>query len=131
MNKKRILIVDDDPDACLGLQLRLKANDYETHCAADGLTAISETRNTHPDLIILDLGLPAGDGFSVMERLRKNPEWAAIPVIVLSARDPKTNRERAGKAGARFFMQKPAKNELLLGAIHRLLEDHFPNDYDF
>jgi DNA-binding response OmpR family regulator len=128
MSRKRILIVDDDPDVRLGLHIRLKANDYETHFAADGLTAVCEARKCRPDLIILDLGLPGGDGYSVMERLQKNPEWACIPIIVLSSRDPKTDRERAGKAGARYYMQKPAKNEVLLGAIHKLLRDEMPNN---
>jgi len=67
MANKTILIVDDDPDVRQGMHLRLKANGYDTFFAADALSGISEARKHNPDLIILDLGLPAGDGFVVME----------------------------------------------------------------
>jgi DNA-binding response OmpR family regulator len=121
MSKKRILIIDDDPDVRLGLHIRLMANGYETTFAGDGMTAMAEARKGHPDLIILDLGLPAGDGFVVMERFRANPHLACIPLVVLSARDAKGNKDRAIKAGARAYLQKPASNDALLGVIHELL----------
>jgi CheY-like chemotaxis protein len=123
VSRKRILIIDDDQDARLALHVRLKANDYETHFAADGLSAISEARKIQPDLIILDLGLPAGDGFTVMERLRSNPHLSCIPLIVVSARDPKGNRERAQQCGALAYLQKPVKNEQLLGVVRKLIEN--------
>jgi DNA-binding response OmpR family regulator len=121
MSNKTILIVDDDPDVRLGLNMRLKANHYDVIFAADGMTSIAEARKHMPDLIILDLGLPAGDGFSVMERLKANDTLALIPVIVVSARDPGANRERALKAGAKAFLQKPVDNAKLLAAIRRAL----------
>ena len=68
---------------------------------------IAEARKHMPDLIILDLGLPAGDGFSVMERLKVNDSLSLIPVIVLSARDLHANMDRALKSGAKAFLQKP------------------------
>jgi chemosensory pili system protein ChpA (sensor histidine kinase/response regulator) len=65
--------------------------------------------------------LPAGDGFIVMERLANVDSLSSIPVIVLSARDPHTNKERALNAGAKAFFQKPADNEELLAAIRKTL----------
>ena len=118
---KRILIVDDDPDVRLGLHVRLAANGYETSFAGDALTAIAEARKREPDLIILDLGLPAGDGFVVMERLGRVPALAVIPIIVVSARDVRANQERAVKAGAKAFLQKPVDNAELLAVIRRAL----------
>src|SRR5258708_24121990 len=100
MTNKTILIVDDDPDVRLGLNIRLKANHYNVIFAADGIASIAEARKHAPDLIILDLGLPAGDGFSVMERLRANDALAFIPVIVMSARDPNSTNALALTAGA-------------------------------
>jgi DNA-binding response OmpR family regulator len=70
MSNKKILIVDDDPDVRHGMHIRLKANHYDTFFAADALSSVAEARKQEPDLIILDLGLPAGDGFVVMERLK-------------------------------------------------------------
>jgi DNA-binding response OmpR family regulator len=74
-----------------------------------------------PDLIILDLGLPAGDGFSVMERLKANDSLSLIPVIVVSACDLNTNMDRALKAGAKAFLQKPVDNAQLLSVIRQVL----------
>jgi DNA-binding response OmpR family regulator len=120
MNKK-ILIVDDDSDMRLGLQQRLTANHYDVVSAGDGVNSISEARKHQPDLMILDLGLPAGDGFSVLERLKANARLASIPVIVLSGRDRVGNRERAIKAGAKTFLQKPVANDKLLAIIRLVL----------
>jgi DNA-binding response OmpR family regulator len=68
-------------------------------------------------LIILDLGIPVGDGFVVLERLQSNDALSAIPVIVLTARDRQNNEDRALKAGAAAFFQKPVDNEELLNVI--------------
>jgi len=120
MNRK-ILIIEDDPDVRLGHHVRLKAHNYDTFFAADALSSITEARKHQPDLIILDLGLPDGDGFVVMERLKTNPYLAVIPIIVVSARDPHANRERALRAGAKVFLQKPVNNDELLAAIRQCL----------
>ncbi len=121
MDKKKILIVDDDEDLLMGLRVRLRAHNYVTVVAADSVSAISQAKNEAPDLILLDLGLPAGDGFIVMERLSNIDSLASVPIIVLSARDPQATKERALKAGAKAFFQKPADNDELLAAIRKAL----------
>ena len=121
MGNKKILIVDDDADVRQGMHLRLKANHYDTFFAADALSSMVEARKHEPDLIILDLGLPAGDGFVVMERLKSIPSLAVIPIIVVSARDARANQERAVKAGAKAFLQKPVDNAELLAVIRQAL----------
>lgn len=121
MNKKKILIVDDDEDLAKGLRVRLRANNYAVGVAADAISAISEAKKETPDLILLDLGLPAGDGFIVMERLCNIESLASVPIIVLSARDPETNKKRALEAGATAYFQKPVDNEELLIAIGKAL----------
>lgn len=120
--KKRILIVEDDPDVRHGYSIRLAASGYETCFASDAPSSISQAQLHRPDLIMLDLGLPAGDGFSVLEKLRAIPDLAVIPVIVVSGRDPFANRERAVKAGAKAFLQKPFDNRTLLDLIEKYLE---------
>jgi DNA-binding response OmpR family regulator len=120
---KKILVVDDDPDVRLGLQVRLAANNFQLFFAADGVTSIAEARKQTPDLIILDLGLPAGDGFSVLERLKVNEKMSSIPVIVLSGRDRVGNWDRAIKAGAKTFLQKPVTNDKLLSVIRLILAE--------
>jgi len=124
MSNKKILIIEDDADVRLGYHVLLKANHYDTFFAADSLSAISEARKHMPDLIILDLGLPAGDGFIVLDRFRVNTYLAVIPVIVVSGRDLhgiQGNRERALKAGAKAYLQKPWNDDELLVTISQLL----------
>jgi DNA-binding response OmpR family regulator len=124
VSQKKILVVDDDPEMRLGLQLRLRANNYDVLLAGDGVASIAEARKHMPDLMILDLGLPAGDGFSVLERLKTNESLSAIPVIVLSGRDRVGNWDRALKAGAKTFLQKPVANDKLLAVIRLVLAEH-------
>ena len=121
MTGKKILIVDDDPHLLLGLTARLKANGYRVTCATDALAAITVARKEAPDLVILDLGLPAGDGFLVLERMRGLADLVATPVIVLSARDPADNKKRALDAGAVAFFQKPPDSYEFLTEIRQAL----------
>jgi DNA-binding response OmpR family regulator len=121
MPKPKILVVDDDPDLVKALRLRLRANNYEVATASDGYAAIATAQKERPSLIILDLGLPVGDGFVVLERLQSSDSLSGVPVIVLSARDPQSNEERALKAGAAAFFQKPADNDELLNVIRASL----------
>ena len=121
MTEKTILVIDDDADVRLSLKVRLSTHHYNVIFAVDGVSSIAVTRKHMPDLIILDLGLPAGDGFAVFERLKANESFALIPVIVVSGRDRFANRERAIKAGARIFLQKAVDNEHLLSLIRQIL----------
>ena len=101
--------------------MRLRASEYETSFASDAVMALSVAKKERPDLILLDLGLPGGDGFLVLERMKNMGLLASTPVIVISARDPKTNEKRALDAGAEAFFQKPIDNEQLMKAIWRAL----------
>jgi DNA-binding response OmpR family regulator len=121
VNPADILVVDDDPDMLQALQIRLKANGYEVHCAEDGIGAISQARKHAPDLVVLDLGIPAGDGFVVLDALRTNIHLSSVPVIVLSGRDRRANEERALNAGAKAFLQKPVQSHEFLAAIRQAL----------
>jgi two-component system, NtrC family, response regulator GlrR len=121
MSGHKVLIVDDDKDVLKALSIRLKANGYAVVFAADGIAAVSVARNEVPDVIILDIGLPGGDGFTVMERLAGILPIAQIPVIILTARDVFGNEARARAAGAYAFLQKPVDNDVLLETIRQAL----------
>ena len=121
MSQADILVVDDDPEIRQALQVRLKANGYDVNCAEDGAGAISEARKHTPDLIVLDLGLPVGDGFVVLDILKTTVDLSSIPVIVLSGRDRKANEERVLNAGARAFLQKPVETNEFLAVIRQAL----------
>ncbi len=126
MAKKKILIIDDDADLRAALNIRLRANGYDTSFAGDAMTAVAVARKSEPDLILLDLGLPGGDGFVVMQRLSAIPALAIIPVIVLSARDKEANENRAAMAGAIAYLQKPYDDQTLLVEIKSALGEEIP-----
>ncbi len=121
-NRAKIMVVDDDPDLRQALSLRLRANNFDTVNVCDGYSAIAMAQKERPHLIILDLGLPAGDGFAVLKNLQEYPALSDIPVIVLTARDPETNEKRTLESGAVAFFQKPADNEELLAVIRASLQ---------
>ena len=123
MHRAKIMIVDDDPDLRMALKLRLRANSYDTVSACDGYSAIALAQKEHPNLILLDLGLPAGDGYVVLKRLQDSDNLSHIPVIVLTARDPQANEDRSLEAGAAAFFQKPADNHELLEVIQATLRN--------
>jgi DNA-binding response OmpR family regulator len=119
MARAKILIVDDDEDIRRLLGIRLKARGYEPFFAGDAISAVNQARKEHPDLILLDLMLPAGDGYLVVERLKAMPALEGIPVIVVSARDPE--EERFIQSGADAFFRKPFDYDELLTAIELAL----------
>ena len=110
------MIVEDDLDSRQGLSLRLRANGYYVATAADALGALSTALKEHPDLILLDLGLPGGGGRVVLDRLKKNPRLAHIPVIILTGSVSST--EEPPKAIAGYFT-KPVDHEALLNAMQK------------
>lgn len=115
-----ILLVDDDEAIRLGMELRLRSWGYDVACAGDGAAAVTQAIRHKPDLVLLDLGLPCGDGFLVMERLRRVAAGARI--VVVSARSAAEVRARALQAGALEFLQKPVDKEVLRTAIAAALE---------
>ena len=121
MAKAKILIVDDDQDIRRLLGHRLKADDYETVFASDAITAVNMARKEEPDLVLLDLGLPAGDGYVVIDRMRAMPALENIPVIIVTARDVRVEQQTAALAGADAIFQKPFDHARLLDAIRSAL----------
>jgi|SRR5271157_6301716 len=117
----KILIVEDDPDMVRAMAVRLKRQGYDLLVATDAISAIGLARRGKPDLIVLDLGLPGGDGFMVMKRLKSLPDLMLVPIIVVSARDPRFSEPLALQAGADLFLQKPFEAAELLGAIQNAL----------
>jgi CheY-like chemotaxis protein len=120
-DKNKVLVIEDNKEHMMAISIKLKAHNYDVVWAGDGVTAMTVATREKPDAILLDLGLPGGDGFVVLERLRSLGSTIGIPVIVVSAREPMPNRPMAIQAGASAFLQKPVKTDELLSALQRAL----------
>jgi two-component system cell cycle response regulator len=118
---KTVLLVDDDDTFLLTIGVRLKSMGYTVCTAKDAVNAISAVRKNNPDVVILDVSLPAGDGFLVAERLRNLIVSATTPIIFVTASEKAELRERAMKLGAVEFLQKPFDATTLADAIESAL----------
>jgi two-component system KDP operon response regulator KdpE len=114
----RVLVVDDDPQLARALRITLRAAGYEVIMAPDGRTALREAAAQHPDLVVLDLGLPDLDGTEVLRGLRP---WFTGPVLVLSARADSQDKVGALDAGADDYVSKPFDMAELLARLRALL----------
>ncbi len=119
--KKKILIVDDERDIVKALTIRLKSSGYDVVTAFDGAQALFMAHKESPDLILLDIRMPAGDGFSVIEKLKESERTRQMPVVILTGSPEKNAEGRAREVGARFYIKKPYDPEELLDAVKRAL----------
>jgi two-component system, OmpR family, KDP operon response regulator KdpE len=110
----RVLVVDDEPQLTRALAITLRARHYEVDVAADGRAALDLAAHRHPDVVLLDLGLPDLDGVEVIRGLRG---WTRIPIIVLSARQGSEDKVEALDAGADDYVTKPFGMDELLARL--------------
>ncbi|PSL53216.1 two-component system KDP operon response regulator KdpE [Saccharothrix carnea] len=113
-----ILIVDDEPQLVRALRINLSARGYRVLTAHNGATALKQAAEGHPDLVVLDLGLPDMDGAEVIIGLRG---WSTVPIVVLSARPDSAGKVRVLDAGADDYMTKPFGMEELLARLRAAL----------
>ncbi|MCY1143566.1 response regulator [Actinoplanes sp. Pm04-4] len=122
----RILVVDDEPQIVRALHINLRARKYDIDTAPDGTTALHVAAHRHPDLVVLDLGLPDMDGTEVIRGLRG---WTSIPIIVLSGRAGSEDKVGALDAGADDYITKPFGVDELLARIRAVTRrGHQPDD---
>jgi DNA-binding response OmpR family regulator len=118
--QKQVLIIEDDEKIAMTLALRLKSAGYGTTTAYDALTGLNAAINNPPALVLLDISMPAGDGFSVAERIQTLIP-TPTPIIFLTASKKPDFREKAKKLGAAGYFEKPYEAEELFGAIEKAL----------
>jgi len=120
---KKILIVEDDRKIGMSLSLRLKSAGYDPLLAQDALMGVGMAVKSRPDLLILDISMPAGDGFQVAERVRALVA-SDVPIIFLTASKLPSFRAKAAALGGTAFFEKPFKSHELLAAIEAALVRH-------
>ncbi|WP_129842868.1 response regulator [Streptomyces sp. RFCAC02] len=123
----RVLVVDDEPQILRALVINLKARRYEVDTAPDGATALRLAADRHPDVIILDLGLPDMDGVEVISGIRG---WTRVPIIVLSARQTSDEKVEALDAGADDYVTKPFGMDELLARLRAAVRRAEPGAAD-
>jgi DNA-binding response OmpR family regulator len=114
---RKVLVVDDDRATCAILAAALKGDGRTVLVAYDAMSGFSMAMRERPDLIVLDLSMPAGGGFSIHERMSKIPSLATTPLVVITATDNAVNRERAAAIGAIAFLVKPVNGAELSGVV--------------
>ncbi len=119
----RVLVVEDDEEIAQVLQRSLRLDGYEVRLAADGEAALDTAAAYHPDLVILDLGLPRLDGMEVARRLRAADD---VPILMLTARDALESRVEGLDAGADDYLVKPFERQELLARLRALLRRRPP-----
>lgn len=124
MPKAKILIVDDEEEIVRLLTLRLRAEGYEVFAANDGLMATKMAIQKLPDLVIMDIGMPCGNGHTVAERLKNNLQTMCMPIIFLTARTSEEDQQKAAEVNAAGYLTKPFKAQELKDTIARALQMH-------
>src|SRR5215471_16516571 len=119
----RVLVVDDEPQIRRALSVNLNARGYDVDVAATGEEALRRAANSHPDVVLLDLGLPGIDGTDVVRGLRG---WSTAPIIVLTVRDGESDKVAALDAGADDYVTKPFGINELLARLRAALRRHQP-----
>jgi DNA-binding response OmpR family regulator len=117
----KILVVEDSPTVASAVECLLRLNGYAVYTARDGLSALASVRAFLPDLILLDILLPHVDGFELCAAIRQNPNYQALPIIMMTALKDETDIRRAYDVGASDYVTKPFREEDLLATVEQHL----------
>ena len=123
---RTVLLVDDEPNIILSLEFLIEQAGYEVRVARDGEAALKSIEERRPDLILLDVMLPKRDGFDVCERIRANPAWNDIRIVMLTAKGQDSEREKGLALGADAYITKPFSTREAMEQIKRFLDDEDP-----
>jgi DNA-binding response OmpR family regulator len=118
---KKILIVDDEPNIVMSLEYAFQKQGYQVFIARDGSEALVIMEREVPDLVILDIMMPQVDGYQTIEIIKKNPAFAKVKIIFLSAKSKATDIEKGLGLGADLYFTKPFSVKKLITAVDHLI----------
>ena len=118
--RRRIVLVEDEPNIIEAISFILSRAGWDVTAHANGETALDAIHRVGPDALLLDVMLPGRSGYDILRDLRADPALAALPVLMLTARGQKKDRELAGTLGVTRFMTKPFSNTELLAALDEI-----------
>ena len=120
-NKKKILVVDDDPQALELMKAMLVPAGYDVVTLVDSTKMIDTVRQKKPDLILLDIMMPVEDGYTILNKLKKGLDRSNIPIVMVSAVADEGHKAVAGIDGASAYITKPVEKKVLLETVARFL----------
>ena len=120
--KRKILIVDDEPNIVMSLEYAFKKNDFEVFIARDGQEAIQIIQDTTPDVVLLDVMMPNVDGFQTLDYIKAQNNLKATKVVFLSAKNKTTDIEKGLAHGADKYLLKPFSVKKIVGEINELFD---------
>ena len=118
---RRVLLIEDEPNIIEAIRFILSRDGFRVDTHSDGQTAVEAVRSRAPDIVILDVMLPNRSGYDILKDLREDPDMGQVPVLMLTARGQKKDRDLAERLGASRFMTKPFSNGEILSSVHELL----------
>lgn len=121
MNKKKILIVDDEPNIVMSLEYTFKKNDFEVFIARDGSEAIEILKSQIPDLVLLDIMMPNVDGYQTLKHIRSNAQTKNIKVIFLTAKNKASDIQKGLTLGVDKYLTKPFSIKKIMAEINELI----------
>ena len=121
MSDRRVLLIEDEPNIIEAIRFILSRDGWRVDTHSDGETALDAVETRAPDLIILDVMLPNKSGYDILHDLRENDATKSLPVLMLTARGQKKDRELAERLGVNRFMTKPFSNSEILSTVHALV----------
>ncbi len=120
--KKKILIVDDEPNIVMALEYAFKKNDFEVFIARDGNEALAILEETIPDAILLDIMMPNLDGYETLKRIKQNDRLQHTKVIFISAKNKASDIEKGMRLGVNYYLSKPFSIKKVLHEINELIQ---------
>lgn len=118
---KSVLVVDDEPNIVLSLEFLMQQAGFDVRVARDGEQALKTMRERRPDLVLLDVMIPHGDGYSVCKAVRANPAWRDVRIVMLTAKGRESEREKGIALGADEYITKPFSNREVVERVKKLL----------
>ena len=117
---KRVLLIEDEPNIIEAIRFILSREGYQVDTHSDGMTAVEAVHHRVPDMVILDVMLPNRSGYDILNDLRESQDTKDVPVLMLTARGQKKDRDLAERLGASRFMTKPFSNGEILSTVREL-----------
>jgi len=119
---KKVLIADDEPNIVVSLEFLMRRQGYDVRVATNGEDALSAVAEFAPDLILLDVMMPRMSGYDVCQKVRENPAWQGIRIVMLSAKGRDVEVTKGMAVGADAYVTKPFSTQDLLATVGRMLD---------